>query len=484
MLVRELPNLYHPDEPTNLGVVARIVTSGDLNPHFFAYPSLFLYLHALPYLPGQLLGGAFGLPTMPSSITDRIGLGVSLATDPAPYVLARSITALLSAVGIVLLFFAVRRLTSSTIAALLSAALLAASPIFLQNSVYATPDVPATTAVVVVLFLAVRAADSPSRAAYVWAGIAVGLAMSLKYNAVLSGVMVLLVAIRHREGRLLDRRFWWAVLAACIAFILTTPFSVLDPVAFIRGAGGEVLHYRTGHLGMEGDTPSFYANLLITTEPFVVVGAVASLALVRRRGWQLALVWSFPLLYALSVGMLAVRNDRTIMLIIPMLCALSAIAVTGFASALKRRGARAVGWVAAVAVVLAGLGVATMQGVRVVQVANGIDNRALAQVWINDHVPPGAVILMDAYAPWVDRNRNPVVYVQALDQAAPLFPANPQGIDYVITSNVMRDHYLAAGGQYAANLAASDALLGRLRPVHRESRGVGAAIDVLVPADR
>src|SRR5215218_5060886 len=38
-----LPFVHHPDEPTNLRVIGTIV-GGDPNPHFFNYPSLFLYL--------------------------------------------------------------------------------------------------------------------------------------------------------------------------------------------------------------------------------------------------------------------------------------------------------------------------------------------------------------------------------------------------------------------------------------------------------
>ncbi len=43
----DLPYIYHPDEPVNIGIVQGMLATGDLNPHAFYYPSLFYYLNAL-----------------------------------------------------------------------------------------------------------------------------------------------------------------------------------------------------------------------------------------------------------------------------------------------------------------------------------------------------------------------------------------------------------------------------------------------------
>jgi hypothetical protein len=60
-----LPYLYHPDEPGYVTIAQNIFKTGDLNPHFFNYPSLFFYLNALAYMPYYLAGrlaGAFSSP--------------------------------------------------------------------------------------------------------------------------------------------------------------------------------------------------------------------------------------------------------------------------------------------------------------------------------------------------------------------------------------------------------------------------------------
>ncbi|MFN2286438.1 MAG: glycosyl transferase family 39, partial [Anaerolineae bacterium] len=40
----ELPYLAHTDEPTQYNPAINILKTGDLNPHFFNYPSLTIYL--------------------------------------------------------------------------------------------------------------------------------------------------------------------------------------------------------------------------------------------------------------------------------------------------------------------------------------------------------------------------------------------------------------------------------------------------------
>jgi 4-amino-4-deoxy-L-arabinose transferase-like glycosyltransferase len=40
----DLPYIFHPDEPFSMGIILNIFRSGNLNPHFYDYPSLFFYI--------------------------------------------------------------------------------------------------------------------------------------------------------------------------------------------------------------------------------------------------------------------------------------------------------------------------------------------------------------------------------------------------------------------------------------------------------
>ncbi|MEW5720581.1 MAG: hypothetical protein AB1817_18295, partial [Chloroflexota bacterium] len=55
-----LPYIYHPDEGLPVSIALRFLRTGDLNPNFYDWPSLLLYLDALVYLAlfgvGKFLG--------------------------------------------------------------------------------------------------------------------------------------------------------------------------------------------------------------------------------------------------------------------------------------------------------------------------------------------------------------------------------------------------------------------------------------------
>jgi hypothetical protein len=80
----DLPYIYHPDEPLSLSIIQPIFKTGDLNPHFFQYPSVFYYINALVYIPYFLVGKILGIFTTRNDILEPITLvmGVSRAQLP------------------------------------------------------------------------------------------------------------------------------------------------------------------------------------------------------------------------------------------------------------------------------------------------------------------------------------------------------------------------------------------------------------------
>ena len=76
----ELPYVAHTDEPTQYNPAIRILTTGDLNPHFFNYPSLPIYLYSAVmragYLVGRLLGVYQSLADLQPVRTLQMSVGV------------------------------------------------------------------------------------------------------------------------------------------------------------------------------------------------------------------------------------------------------------------------------------------------------------------------------------------------------------------------------------------------------------------------
>ena len=62
------PLPVHPDEPFIVNSALRMITMGDLNPHFFDYPTLNIYLQASLYKLMQFV--VHGLGITPSDIPE------------------------------------------------------------------------------------------------------------------------------------------------------------------------------------------------------------------------------------------------------------------------------------------------------------------------------------------------------------------------------------------------------------------------------
>jgi asparagine N-glycosylation enzyme membrane subunit Stt3 len=164
-----------PDEETAVGL-ARAMQSGDLNPRFFHWPSLAIYLFAGLYAASSAIRKAFSLD--PPALADYV-------------IAARALVALCGTLTIVVLFRLTRRTANAT-AGLIAALLLAASLLHVRESHFAMTDVIMTLLVTASLTLLARALDEETvdntrrRAlgGYAIAGLVGGLAASTKYSAV------------------------------------------------------------------------------------------------------------------------------------------------------------------------------------------------------------------------------------------------------------------------------------------------------------
>jgi hypothetical protein len=168
------------------------------------------------------------------------------------------------------------------------------------------------------------------RVDYVAAGILAGLTASAKYNG---GIVILSVVaahlLRYRDGRASAAANVALALACCAAaFLATTPYALLDYPAFIKDVDFIREHYRTGHAGMEGDPFRWYSAYLWHT-----TGAIAVLALIEiargalRRDAPTILLATFPVAYFAFIGSYEVRNDRTLLPLLPFVFLLAATLV-------------------------------------------------------------------------------------------------------------------------------------------------------------
>jgi hypothetical protein len=167
----------------------------DLNPHFFKYPSLTIYLQGIAqgalYL-GMKLSGA---------VESAVDFHVSYVLDKTPFfVLGRSLNVIFGTATVALLFLFGRR-TGGYAAGITAAFWLAVNTAHVSRSQMIEVDVPLAFFTLLTLWLLMRAMERPSVLNFAYAGMSMGLAASTKYTGALLGLALsAAVVIVIRDG--------------------------------------------------------------------------------------------------------------------------------------------------------------------------------------------------------------------------------------------------------------------------------------------
>lgn len=370
----------------------------DLNPHFFNYPSLVIYIHLVAQwvlFAGMKAAGAVG------SMLDFRAL---YAVDKTAFVLAaRVVTAAFGVATVAALYGLVRR-SAGTAAAGLAALLLCVNVLHISRSQMVEVDVPLTFFVVAALASCLALLDNPTRRRYIVTGVLVGLAASAKYTGAL---LVIPVLASHLLARGASRPRWTlaltAVGAAVVAFAVTSPFVLIDFSTFHQHLSIERYHMETGHFGLEG-SPSWRAYAVwlgggALGWPALVLGVMGLIyfAAVRRRPWAVVLA-AFGVPYAVMLASWSMRAERYLLPLVPVTIAFAAAAVPWLGGVVLRSagaGARRIGFVVVAVVLVAPLVAAAPKQVDRLKT----DSRAQARAWIEANIPGGAFVVTEAYGP-------------------------------------------------------------------------------------
>ena len=220
-----LPYLYHPDEPLGAMVALIMLKTGDLNPHFFGYGSLFFYLNALAYIPFYLIGQALGLWSTPADITNlqSLALGVGMSAMPTQIILGRWVSVVEGTMCSPLAYWIGSR-WSGRATGLLAAGLVALSPTLVVHSQFITPNILSALMILFTLAALVRQTRQSRWPAYVLVGIALGAAIASKYNAALLLVSCgMTYFLLHGRAALRKPEAYLSLGVAGITFIALPP---------------------------------------------------------------------------------------------------------------------------------------------------------------------------------------------------------------------------------------------------------------------
>lgn len=400
----------NPDESSIVPRAWRIGHGQGLDPRWYDYPSLLMYVLA----PVQAL-------------YSHVSLGA-----------ARGVAVVFGLAGVAATWWLGRR-AYGTGAALVGAATVAVATTHVAYSRAAVTDVPMTLAVTCALALMISGRLE-------WAGLAVGLAAAFKYPGAVA--LVPLAVAGWGRWRSLAR----AGAVAAGAFALATPF-VLIHAGRAWDATSRVNNLaRAGWLGFEHDPPTplaYVDRLWGALGPVLALGlAGLGVALWRRRRADLVLA-SFAVAYWLTLMPQRAHFDRYVLPLIPVLGVLAA----------------SVRFVAPLALTL--LVVPLVWSIGDARTLTRTDTRAAAVPLVTRALPASASVAADPSTPPIGRR------VLDLQLPGPGRPTDPnrslsrlrsQGVRYVLVTGAVTDRVLGARPRYPVESAFYDAL-ARLTPV-------------------
>ena len=421
---------YHPDEHAIVNRAAAILRTGDYSPHWFNYPSAYIYLQALSYIPYMLISAARGFG--------------STIPNPAPYgfyFAGRTMTAFLGALTIPVVYALGSRLYGRR-TGLVSSTLLTFSLLHAVHSHYVTTDVPAAFFVALSLVFCCLVLEKGEKRYTVLAALFAGLAASTKYPGAVALVPVLVAPVlarRTRRWQAAGQRLGLSLGTFIGGFLLGTPYAFLELHTFLSSVATVLSHYGASQPGFEGGRAwLWYLQQTLSSAdlPIVILGLAGLVwaALKHRRGDLLLL--SFVVPYYLLISLWRVRFERNLVALLPVLAVLAARILVDAVSWLVSRWHRLRGWEIPILACLTAL-VVLLPARAVLDFDRALshrDHRTLAAEWANANLPPGSKIVTEAFSLPLDEERFEIIQLVRID-SEDLEWYEDQGVEYVIVSD-------------------------------------------------
>jgi hypothetical protein len=453
-----IPYSFGVDEPEIMNRAVGMMKSGDLNPRFYDYPTLYIYVQlavaCVRFLAGATTGEWFAL------------------ADARPeqfYLWARAVTAALGTATVALVYCIGARWGPRC--AFVAAGLMAVMPMHVRESHFVLTDVPATFFVTLTFLLSLRATEQMRTAGFLWAGVAAGLAAATKYTGAIALVLPLIAAwmtYRVRPSRLVAAAA--AVSGAGLAFLLAAPFTVLDLPGFLNGYAVLMKSYAGRHAA---DAPAI-TYLKHLRNAFGMLGMIAILAGVMfgamravsgpaRVRWTLTV--AFPLVFFWFVSRQAMVFGRYLLPMVPFLCILAAVAVVSV-SLLRRFSIPRVVRTALTVVLTACVILPPARQAVMFNVSHHPETVEGAYQWILRNVPGNATIMVECRnlvipsGAFKGHNVTQLRHLRFEDYVA-------QGVDYLVASSQCYGLYFEHPEQFPREYGEYRTLFSRTREVAR-----------------
>ncbi len=434
------------DEPEIMNRVVTMMRTGDYNPHFFDYPSLYIYVQ-LAVATARFIAGTIG------------GEWSSLSQiKPDDFFLwGRAVSAALGTLTSLVVYLIGLRWGTRT--ALLAAGLMAVMPLHVRESHFVLTDVPMTFLVALACLMALRAHERQQTAAFAWAGAIAGLAAATKYPgalALLFPLVTVWMSPATRPSRLVAALA--TVGGSAAAFLVAAPYTVLDLPGFLNGFG----HLMSSYTATPPPEPGWLIYLKhlrnnVRWPALLLIFGGAILAIVRsmrgpgRVRWTLAVI--FPVVYFWFISRQSLVFGRYLLPLVPFVSLLAAAAVVSGVSLLRRFAIpRALRTALITGLTVAVLLPSTIASIGFNRAFSRQGTAALAYQWLMHNAPKGSTIVIESaglvltHGPFKSRN------VPQLRER-PYAHYVESGVDYLVASSQCYGRYLQSPQQFPQQYA-------------------------------
>lgn len=412
-----LPYIYTSDEAVTVNRAVRFGT-GDLNPHWFNYGSLYMY-----FLFGNY-GAFYVVAKVTGLVANAEGFARLFISDPTGfYLIGRAWSGIWSALTVLLVFVLARR-WHGWAAGVVAGLILMVNVTAVENAHYILNDPLMVFLMLWCLMECDGIRTTGGKKHYVRAGLALGLAASMKY---IPALLLVAVAVAHWQyHRRAALKLWkLPVIAAAVsalAFLAGTPYALLDAPTFLAYMKAWLVRGTQGRTDIPFESVSGWYSVWVEYIPtalgwpglLAALAGVASLIVFRRAEYLPG--GAFFAVYILFICSSKQVIPRYPLPLYPYLAVAAAYLIAGLATYLRRQAMP----LAAIAVTV-GLTLALTAPNAVLCVEKDVeltlpDTRTLMKEWIEHHLPAETKLLMDPYGPPLAQSRRKLtaLYQQAL----------------------------------------------------------------------
>jgi len=385
-----MPHVWTRPDELVVADVAQAFLTGNLNPRFWDYPTLFMYALALLdyayYLFGRAMGWFHSLPHF---------LALWRVQWTPLFMIARTVSAVAGTMTVAVVHQIAARLFDRLTAGI-AALFLALAFLHVRDSHFGVTDVTMVFLVMLATMCLVTGALENRTAPFAAAGALAGAAASVKYNGVLLFAPLVTAVLLAPAGSGRDRAWRIGLFAMFFVavFFAGSPYAAIDWPAFWRGLSGQSSHIGTPHgidLGPGGIYHLVFSLRYGLGLPLLTAGLAGGVWLLQRDWRKAVLLATFPAVYYLVLVPTRSVFVRYAIPLVPFLCISAAFATVEAARAIHER--RAVS-VQAAALLLALLVVAPSAAAvgQLDRLFAARDSRLLLADWLRANIRPGSSV--------------------------------------------------------------------------------------------